>query len=99
MKQQKRLREGVPHESSHNHTTYRETQNRGLSFVIFLSLLLFAFFENEMNFSNGGCGQSSQQAKSSLCVTGRHFQLKAMCHQYYGHVRSALTVLCFQQIP
>lgn len=42
---------------------------------------------------------SSQQATGSLCVTGQHFEWKAMCHQSCVDVRSALAVLCFQQIP
>lgn len=38
-------------------------------------------------------------APGSLCVVGKHTELKALCHQYYRDVRSALTLLYFQQIP
>lgn len=38
-------------------------------------------------------------AMSLLCGAVQHFELKALCHQYYHDGHSALTVLYFQQIP
>lgn len=38
-------------------------------------------------------------APGSRCVFGERAELKALCHQYYRDVRSALTLLYFQQIP
>lgn len=39
------------------------------------------------------------QPVSLLCAVVKHFELKALCHQYHRDVHCALTVLYFQQIP